>query len=66
MVELQDLPQHSILASKNISVTLLESSPKPGGRTYSFLDKNTNTVIDNGQHILMGCYKDTLEFLKFN
>lgn len=54
----------SILASKNISVNLLESSPKPGGRTHSFLDKTTNTFIDNGQHILMGCYKDTLAFLR--
>lgn len=54
----------SILSSKKISVTLLESSPKLGGRTYSFLDKVTNTFIDNGQHIMMGCYKDTLAFLK--
>ena len=54
----------SILSLKKISVTLLESSPKPGGRTYSFPDKNTNTSIDNGQHIMMGCYKDTLAFLK--
>ncbi|MDP2362923.1 MAG: oleate hydratase [Ignavibacteria bacterium] len=54
----------SILSSKNISVTVLESSPKLGGRTYSFLDKTTDTIIDNGQHIMMGCYKDTLSFIK--
>lgn len=54
----------SILSSKKISVTLLESSPKLGGRTYSFFDSETNTIIDNGQHILMGCYKDTLAFIK--
>lgn len=54
----------SILSTKNISVTLLESSPKLGGRTYSFFDTETNTIIDNGQHILMGCYKDTLAFIK--
>lgn len=53
----------SILSSKNIDVTLIESSPKLGGRTYSFTDKETETEIDNGQHILMGCYKDTLTFL---
>ena len=52
------------LSKNGIKVTLLESSPKPGGRAYSFTDQKTNSIIDNGQHILMGCYKDTLEFLK--
>lgn len=51
------------LAKNNFKVTLLESSPKLGGRAYSFLDKDTNTEIDNGQHILMGCYYETLKFL---
>ena len=51
------------LANKNYKVTLLEASPKLGGRAYSFLDKETNSVLDNGQHILMGCYHFTLEFL---
>ena len=54
----------TILSSKKISVTLIESSPKLGGRTYSFIDKETDTEIDNGQHIMMGCYKETLSFLK--
>lgn len=51
------------LANKKYKVTLLEASPKLGGRAYSFLDKETNTFLDNGQHILMGCYHYTLEFL---
>ncbi len=54
----------SILSSKKIPVTLIESSPNLGGRTYSFLDKTTDTIIDNGQHIMMGCYNDTISFLK--
>jgi len=54
----------SYLSNNNHSVRLLESSPKPGGRAYSFADKETGIVIDNGQHILMGCYKETLAFLK--
>jgi len=54
----------SILTSKKIPVTLIESSPKPGGRTYSFIDKDSDTVIDNGQHIIMGCYNETLSFVK--
>jgi squalene-associated FAD-dependent desaturase len=51
------------LVKNNYKVTLLEASPKLGGRAYSFLDKETNTVLDNGQHILMGCYFETLNFL---
>ena len=60
---LSGLTAASILSSKNINVTLIESSPKLGGRTYSFTDKDTKTEIDNGQHIMMGCYKETLALL---
>lgn len=52
------------LSKKNFKVILLEASPKLGGRAYSFFDEKTQTEIDNGQHILMGCYSDTLNFLK--
>jgi len=54
----------SILSSKKIPVTVLESSPKFGGRTYSFKDSVSGETIDNGQHILMGCYDETLSFIK--
>ncbi len=54
----------SILSSKNNQVVLLEASPKLGGRTYSFLDKESGEIIDNGQHILMGCYNYTLDFIR--
>lgn len=54
----------SILASNRFKVILLEASPKLGGRTYSFLDESSNIEIDNGQHIMMGCYKYTLDFIK--
>lgn len=52
------------LSNKNIKVDLFEAAPKLGGRAYSFLAKDGNTVIDNGQHILMGCYNETLRFMK--
>lgn len=52
------------LSSKNIKIDLYEASPKLGGRAYSFLAKDGNTIIDNGQHILMGCYNETLRFMK--
>jgi squalene-associated FAD-dependent desaturase len=61
---LAGLTAASLLSSKNLSVTVIESSPKLGGRTYSFKDTDTDSVIDNGQHIMMGCYVDTLSFLK--
>ena len=49
------------LLHAGFNVDLYEASPKLGGRTYSFKDELTGDIIDNGQHILMGCYKDTLE-----
>ncbi|MCU0343415.1 MAG: hydroxysqualene dehydroxylase HpnE [Ignavibacterium sp.] len=61
---LAGLSAAAILSSKNFNVTLIESSPKLGGRVYSFFDKESNSDIDNGQHIMMGCYKETLSFLK--
>ncbi len=45
-------------------IELIESSPKLGGRTYSFFSNSFQTEIDNGQHLLMGAYKYTLDFLK--
>ena len=42
------LTASSYLVKNNYQVTLLESSPKLGGRAYSFQDKETNTIIDNG------------------
>jgi squalene-associated FAD-dependent desaturase len=58
------LSSASFLSDSNFKIELLETSPKLGGRAYSFIDNETATVIDNGQHILMGCYDETLSFLK--
>jgi squalene-associated FAD-dependent desaturase len=52
------------LSNLGFQVELIEASNKLGGRAYSFFDKENDTMIDNGQHILMGCYKETLEFIK--
>jgi len=46
------------------TVTLLEASGKLGGRAYSYPDTKTGDTIDNGQHVLLGCYHRTLEFLR--
>jgi len=52
------------LSKNNHDVQLIEASPKLGGRAYSFKDKLTDDFIDNGQHILVGAYKTTFEFLR--
>jgi squalene-associated FAD-dependent desaturase len=52
------------LSHNNFDVTLLEATHKLGGRTFSYIDKISNMEIDNGQHILLGCYNETINFLK--
>ncbi|MFA7228785.1 MAG: hydroxysqualene dehydroxylase HpnE [Melioribacteraceae bacterium] len=52
------------LAENNFEVTLLEASPKLGGRAYSITGNPGIGTYDNGQHILMGCYDETIAFLK--
>ncbi len=51
------------LSEQNFHVKLIETSPKLGGRAYSLTKNQFNDVYDNGQHILMGCYTNTLDFL---
>ncbi|HEY6301039.1 MAG TPA: FAD-dependent oxidoreductase, partial [Candidatus Binatus sp.] len=52
------------LAEHGVRVTVLEGKPALGGRAYSFADPDTGDFVDNGQHVLMGCYGETLDFLK--
>jgi squalene-associated FAD-dependent desaturase len=52
------------LAEEGKRVYLLEQKPHLGGRARSFRDPTTGAVVDNGQHLLMGCYHSTLKFLK--
>jgi squalene-associated FAD-dependent desaturase len=52
------------LTSGHIPVLLLEQKPSPGGRAYSFTDRTTGDVVDNGQHLLIAGYERTLQFLK--
>lgn len=60
---LAGLSAAAALAEQNSAVTLFEASPKTGGRVYSFSCPGFQEPLDNGQHILMGCYTDTLRFL---
>jgi len=52
------------LHKKGYNVQVFESSPKLGGRAYSFYDRDKNLYFDNGQHILAGWYENTFEYLK--
>jgi squalene-associated FAD-dependent desaturase len=45
-------------------VRLLEQKPYLGGRARSFRHPPTGSTVDNGQHILMGCYHETIKFLR--
>lgn len=51
------------LAEAGARVLLLEARPGLGGRATAFTDPETGERVDNGQHILMGCYVDTLALL---
>ena len=51
------------LAEGGCRVRLLEQKPYLGGRARSFVDPTTGSVVDNGQHIFMGCYHATIRFL---
>jgi squalene synthase HpnD len=44
-------------------VTLIEGRALLGGRAHSFVDTKSGLVLDNGQHVLMGCYHETLALL---
>ena len=51
------------LAESGARVLVLEARPGLGGRATAFTDPATGERVDNGQHILMGCYVETLAFL---
>ncbi len=51
------------LSSYGFSVLLVEQKQHCGGRTYSFVHRETGDEVDNGQHLMMGCYRSTLKFL---
>ena len=44
-------------------VELVEERPYLGGRARSFVDRTTGDEIDNGQHVMMGCYSELLRVL---
>lgn len=51
------------LARAGVRVTLVERSLHAGGRCSSFLHRESNDIVDNGQHLLVGAYTSTLRYL---
>jgi squalene-associated FAD-dependent desaturase len=52
------------LSGRGARVLLLEARPVLGGRAFSFTDPQTGEAVDNGQHLLVGCYRETFTFLR--
>ena len=52
------------LTRRGKRVCVLEARARLGGRATAFPDRETGELVDNGQHVLLGCYTDTFEFLR--
>ncbi|HZR24134.1 MAG TPA: hydroxysqualene dehydroxylase HpnE [Vicinamibacterales bacterium] len=52
------------LAKHGARVLVLEARARLGGRATAFTDRDTGETVDNGQHILLGCYTETFAFLQ--
>lgn len=50
------------LARQGASVTVFEAAPNLGGRARGFAHKHA--TLDNGQHILLGAYRETLRLMQ--
>jgi squalene-associated FAD-dependent desaturase len=52
------------LADAGHAVTIFERRPWAGGRTYSFVERETGEQVDNGQHVFMPCMTAYTGFLR--
>jgi uncharacterized protein with NAD-binding domain and iron-sulfur cluster len=52
------------LVEHGARVLVVEARPGLGGRATAFTDPDTGERVDNGQHLLMGCYYETFAFLR--
>ncbi len=51
------------LVERGARVVVFEARRRLGGRATAFRDPQTGEWVDNGQHLLLGCYRATLAFL---
>jgi len=52
------------LSRDGARVLVLEARSRLGGRATAFTDRETGELVDNGQHVLLGCYTETFAFLQ--
>ena len=52
------------LADAGLKVLVLEQGPRLGGRASAFTDRASGERVDNGQHVLFGCYHETYALLR--
>jgi squalene-associated FAD-dependent desaturase len=52
------------LADGGARVLVVDARPQLGGRATAFVDRMTGELVDNGQHVLFGCYRETFRFLR--
>src|SRR3990172_356293 len=51
------------LAERGYRVTLIEKRSRLGGRASSHVDPTTGEVVENGQHVFLRAYRQTIRFL---
>jgi squalene-associated FAD-dependent desaturase len=61
---LAGLAAGSVLAENGFRVTLFERRPYLGGRASSYQHPGTGEVVDNCQHVLLGCCTNLIEFYR--
>jgi squalene-associated FAD-dependent desaturase len=61
---LAGLATATALAPRGCTVTLLESRHRLGGRASSFQDTSTGQLVDNCQHVSMGCCTNLAHFCR--
>ena len=54
----------SALAEAGRRVLVVEARGQLGGRATAFVDRVTGELVDNGQHVLFGCYHETFRLLR--
>ncbi|MGB9236111.1 MAG: FAD-dependent oxidoreductase, partial [Terriglobales bacterium] len=53
-----------VLAGAGLRVTLFERRPYLGGRASSYQHPGTGEVVDNCQHVLLGCCTNLIDFYR--
>src|SRR6202142_3920250 len=61
---LAGLAAGSVLAENGFRVTLFERRPYVGGRASSYQHPGTGEVVDNCQHVLLGCCTNLIDFYR--